>query len=97
MRYSTSEVRAIVEGYEELKANADTWGPGLHSLLCLADLRRALVEMPEDLRRAVLVHGQYRHTIRDAATLLGETKWSAFELYHEGLSWIVRFLNGDDQ
>lgn len=97
MRYSTSEVRAIVEGYEELKANADTWGPGLRSLLSLADLRRAIAEMPEDLRRAVLVHGQYRHTIRDAAALLGLSKWEAFELYHAGLSWLVTFLNGDDQ
>lgn len=87
----------MVEGYEEYKATADTWGPGFYCLIALADLRKALAAMPLGLRRAALVHGQYRHTVRDAASALGVSPTEAHRLYVEAIAWIVRFLNGDDQ
>lgn len=87
----------MVEGYEEYKGAADTWGPGFYCLIALADLRKALAAMPLNLRRATLVHGQYRHTVRDAASALGVSPTEAHRLYVEAIAWIVRFLNGDDQ
>lgn len=93
MAYSVKEVRGLIENYAALKEAKDTNGPGLRILVVLADLTGAIAKLPPKEYQAVLLHGQLRHTVRDAEQVLEVARQTLHDRYESGISWIVRYLN----
>lgn len=95
-RYKSAEVQALVEGYAELRELKSTANArGLRILLTLADLDRAILNLPPKEYQAVLLHGQLGHTLRNAELLLGVGRMKLLRRYESGISFIVRYLNGE--
>jgi DNA-directed RNA polymerase specialized sigma24 family protein len=93
-RYSEKEVRGLIEGYAELREAKEVYGEGLSILVKLADLGRAVEKLPPKEYQAVLLHGQMRHTVRDAEQLLEIARATLHDRYESGISWLTRYLNG---
>lgn len=93
MRYSIKEVRGLINEYYELRESKGVYRHGLHVLIVLADLERALRKMPPKEYRAVLVHGLLRVPSREAGQALGVSHMTVQNRMEAGISWIVRYLN----
>lgn len=93
--YRRREIKALVDGYLELRGQRSTYGSGLRTLLHLADLERAIRKLPPAEYQAILIHGLLRHTFRDASVVLGVSRSTLYERYESGLSWLAHFLNGE--
>lgn len=92
--YSFKEVEALVCNYAELKSAMDVRGPGLRVLLLLADVDRAIANMPPKEYHAILLHGQLSYTLRDAELVLGVSKSTLHDRFTSGINWLVDYLNG---
>lgn len=92
--YSTAEVRALVEGYAELREAKDTSRFGLRILTLLVDLDRAIRHLPPKQYQAVLLHGLLGHTVRAAETLLGISRPTLIKRYRDGLEFLTDDMNG---
>jgi DNA-directed RNA polymerase specialized sigma24 family protein len=93
-RYGLGEIRRLVEGYEAVLERRDTTEVGLRALVAVADIRRAIYELPWSLRRAVLVHGVHGLSGPHAAAVLGIGTAAVYYRYHAGLRLMQRQLNG---
>lgn len=88
--YSVEEVRALVEGYEELR-------PVRHKLwilVRLADLDTALWHMPPKEYQAVLLCGLLGMSYRAAGDALGVSHETMYTRTERGLVWLTAYLNG---
>lgn len=94
--YSAGEVTRLVSCYAELRERKGTTKGGLHTLVCLADIDRAIAHMPPKEYHAILLHGQLGHTVRDAEQLLGVAKSTLEDRFKSGITWITNYLNGDN-
>lgn len=91
--YSTKEVKGLIEGYAELREAKATYGHGLFVLCLLTDLDSAIKLMPPKEYQAVLLHGQLRHTVRDAEQILEVARSTLSDRYERGIAWITKYLN----
>jgi DNA-directed RNA polymerase specialized sigma24 family protein len=94
--YSEREVEALIFHYAELKSVASVYGPGLRVLLLMADLDRAIRDMPRKEYFAVLLHGQLGYVLRDAEKVLGISRSTLHDRFQSGVTWLTSYLNGED-
>jgi DNA-directed RNA polymerase specialized sigma24 family protein len=94
--YSTAETRALIEGYAELKEAKSTSGFGLRILCQLADLDRAIKNMPPKEYQVVLLHGLLGHTVRNAEELLGISRHTLLDRYRKGIEFLTDHMNNRD-
>jgi len=94
--YSSGQVRGLIENYAELREAKATYRVGLNFLIMLCDLDRAIRLLGPKEYQAVLLHGQLRHTVRDAEQALEVSRSTLQDRYNAGVEWIVRYLNGDE-
>lgn len=94
--YTEKQVRALIEGYAELVAMKDTHGPGLRSLLHLADLDRALLRLSRKYREVVLLHGQLGLQQSFAASELSISQQALGKRYRQGLEELTYLINGGE-
>lgn len=95
-RYRPDEIKALIEGYAELREAKDTTPRGLRFLVTLADLDRAVKRMPPREYQAVLLHGLLGHTVRAAEVLLGVQRSTLDDRYQAGIAWLTNYLNGTE-
>jgi DNA-directed RNA polymerase specialized sigma24 family protein len=95
-RYSPAEVKALIEAYAELREEKDTNPRGLRVLVMLADLDRAIADMPPKEYHSVLLHGLLRFTVRSVGEVLGVHHSTVEARYDAGVAWITKYLNGED-
>jgi DNA-directed RNA polymerase specialized sigma24 family protein len=94
-RYGAKEVRRIVENYQTLQQAKDTTHWGMHALVLLADVDRALekaITWPQ--WEVVLLHGLLGYRMTDVAKWLSTSERSAYRRYDTALEQIQWFLNG---
>src|SRR4051812_47208345 len=90
--YSMQEVRALVEGYQELREVKGTFRWPL-SLLCqLVDLERALSTLPTWEYSVVLLHGLMR--LEHAEQHLACDRSAMYERYRVAIENMTNYLNG---
>jgi DNA-directed RNA polymerase specialized sigma24 family protein len=92
--YSDDEVRAMVEGYRELREIADTTPGRLRYVLSLADLDRALALLPERLWAVVLLHGILGFPQTTVADLLEVSQQAVSKRYRYALEDLLFEING---
>jgi DNA-directed RNA polymerase specialized sigma24 family protein len=92
--YKASEVRALVEEYEELRAMKGTERWRLRYLISLADLEKSIRRMPPKEYQAVLLVGLLCIATRTAGELLGCSGETMRKRYLRGLEWLITDLNG---
>ena len=93
--YRASEVRHLIEDYEELRELRDV-RPGypLRTLLSLVDIDKALMTLNLKERQAVLLCGQVGLTTRTAGVLVGASAMAMSRRYRSGLENLATYLNG---
>lgn len=88
----------MVEQYAALRATADTRpGHRLDTLVRLADLEKALDQLPMDLWRVVLTHGLLRVQRDDAAKALQISAGSVSKRFRLGIEELHWYMNGGDE
>lgn len=92
--YRASEVKTLVEEYEELRELKGTERWRLRYLVTLADLDRSLRRMPPKEYQAVLLCGLLAIATRTAGKLLGVSGETMRKRYLRGLEWLQNDLNG---
>lgn len=94
-RYSEREVQGLVEAYSVLREYKGTWR-GLLTLCRLADIDRALRQLPSNERIAVLLHGMIGIEREEAGVYLGVSGRTVSRYYAQGLASMTRYLNGEE-
>jgi RNA polymerase sigma factor (sigma-70 family) len=94
-RYQPEHVRALVEEYADLRAKVDTTRRGLHFLVQLADLGRALRWLHLQHWEVVLLHGLLGLPQRTVAEVLGTSQSSVRRRYRDALEHLTITMNGD--
>jgi len=85
----------MIAQYSALSSMADTKpGRRLDTLLRLADLNRALDQLPLDLWRVVLVHGLIGIPREEAAAELQTSPRSVSRRYREAIEEVTYTMNG---
>jgi RNA polymerase sigma factor (sigma-70 family) len=92
--YSEAEVRSLVEAYEAHRARADTTRKGLGFLVRLADLHKALEQIPMDYWEVVLLHGLIGVPQERVAELLQISRKTVSKRYRRGLEDTRWLMNG---
>jgi DNA-directed RNA polymerase specialized sigma24 family protein len=93
--YRDTEVRALIESYEELREKRDTKpGAPLRALLTLADIDRELSRLPRKEQQALLLVGKAGITTRTGGVLIGVTAMEMSRRYQSGMERLVTYLNG---
>jgi DNA-directed RNA polymerase specialized sigma24 family protein len=92
--YSQSEIRWLLEDYEELAGKADTAGGRLLLLLKLADLHVAVRKLSPIEQEAVMLCGVMNMTSRAAGMITGKGKTTMNNHYRRGIQSIQLHLNG---
>jgi DNA-directed RNA polymerase specialized sigma24 family protein len=88
--YSSEEVEAVAEGYEELlEARYKPW---VH--IRLIDFRRAFAQLKPERQQAVLLCGLLGYSTRQAAPILQVSHTTVANRYKAGLDAIKSYLNG---
>ena len=91
--YSTEEVEAVAEGYEELvEFEGKAW---IH--VRLIDLRRAMDTLTPERQQAVLLCGLIGYSTRQAAPFLQVSHTTVANRYKAGLDAMNTYLNGSTQ
>jgi DNA-directed RNA polymerase specialized sigma24 family protein len=93
-KYTEEEVRTLIEEYAGIKAKVDTTRPALRYLVMMADLDRALKQLPRKYREVVLLHGLIGLSSVETAELLQVSYRSVGKRYHQALEEIHYLLNG---
>ena len=93
--YSQAEVRALVDGYAELREVRDTSRGGLRLLLALVDLDRAYRHLEGKLAKTILLHGLL--DLQGAETLLGVDRVTLWRWHKQGIAEMTDFLNGEKE
>lgn len=93
--YSLSEVRRLVENWEELHPRKGVHGYPLLVLCQLADLHRTLPRLSYKEREAVLVCGIAGLPVRAAEELLSVDHATAARRYNRALEKLTTYMNGD--
>lgn len=93
-RYTPSEVKGLIEGYQALREAKSTYGPGLLILAKLTDLDQAIKRMPPKEYHAVLLHGLL--DVSGAESHLGYSVRTLYYRYEAGVQWITDYLNGKE-
>lgn len=89
-------MRALVESYEEVAAKSDTTPQGLFALVRIADLDRALEQLPLNYWEVVLLHGMLGLPAREAATLLHVSHQAVSKRYRHALEELHYLMNGGE-
>lgn len=92
--YSDGEVRALIEEYAALKEKADTSRSGLRFLVMLADLEKALAQLPLKFWEVVLLHGLLGVPQTEVARLLQVSHQAVSKRYRQGLEEASYLING---
>lgn len=92
--YSPSEIRWLLEDYEELVDRADTNGGRLLVLLKLADLHKAIPKLSPVEREAVVLCGWWNMTARAAGEAVGKDASTMNRRYRRGTESLRRHMNG---
>jgi DNA-directed RNA polymerase specialized sigma24 family protein len=97
-RYSEGEVKALIEDYAAYRAAADTTPRGrrLDFLVMLADLDKALKQLPMKEWEAVLLHGLLGIPQAETAHLLQIKQQTVNKRYRQGLEDVHYWINGGD-
>jgi hypothetical protein len=94
-RYGAKEVRRIIENYQALQEAKDSTHWGLHALVAVADVDRALTKaITWEQWEVVLLHGLLGCRMVDVAKWLRTSERSAYRRYDNALEQIQWFLNG---
>lgn len=96
-RYTEEEVRALIEGYAELKEKVDTTRPALRYLVMLVDLKQALEYLPRKYWEVVLLHGLFGLTLVQTAELLQVSHQAVSKRYRRALEDVTYIINGGDE
>lgn len=94
--YGEGEVRALIEEYTALKEKADTSRTGLRFLVMLADLERALEQLPMKYWEVVLLHGLLGVPQMEVAQLLHVSQQAVAKRYRLGLEDAHYLINGGE-
>lgn len=94
-RYSEGEVRTLIEDYPAYRAKADTSRQGLRYLVMLADLDKALEQIPLKFWEVVLLHGLLGVTQAEVARLLSISHQAVSKRYRLGLEEVLYLINGE--
>jgi DNA-directed RNA polymerase specialized sigma24 family protein len=92
--YSTEEVRALVEGFEELREKRDTTRPRLMLLCRLVDIWSAIKRLGPHEYQAVLLVGLHGISENTAGNLLGVHQSTMSRRYTRALEELTTDLNG---
>ena len=77
-----------------MRAAADTTRRGLRYLVELADINRALAQLPLKYWEVVLVHGLLGVPQQEAAQLLHVSQQAVSKRYRQGLEELTYLVNG---
>jgi len=92
--YSNSEIKWLVEDYEELKHLKGTNSEGrIMFLIKLADLERSLRRLSKPEFEAVFLCGMFGISTRSAGNLVGTSHVTMNKRYKRGLQSLARYLN----
>ncbi len=88
--YSSAEIEAVAEGYEELREHPNKgW---IH--VRLIDLWRAYYRLSKEQRQAVLLCGMMGYSTRQASAVLDVSHTTVAKRYALGLDAMKSYLNG---
>ncbi len=93
--YSQSEIRWLLEDYEELSGKADTAGGRLLLLLKLADLHGAVRKLSPTEQEAVVLCGILGLTMASAGQYAGKPTRTMHNHYTRAIQNLQKHLNGD--
>jgi hypothetical protein len=96
-RYTEGEVRALVYGFPIWKELRGTHRAGIGWIVRLADIDRALHQLPSTLRLPVLLHGLIGLEQEEAAPYLECSQQTVSRRFSEGIAAMTRYLNGEDE
>lgn len=94
--YSPDQVRALVESYQEIVEKSDTTPHGLYALVRVADIDRALEQLPLKHWEVVLLHGMLGLPARAAAELLHVSHQAVSKRYRQALEELHYVINGGE-
>lgn len=92
--YAEEEVAALIAHYAELRALRDTNRRGLRSLIRVADLDRALEQLPMKFWEVVLLHGLIGLSQDETARLLQITQQAVAKRYRRAIEETAYLING---
>lgn len=92
--YREREVRALIEEYAAFRAKENTTRGGLRVLVQIADLDRAMRQLPRKYWEVVLLHGLIGLSQEDTARALSVSQQAVSKRYRHGLEEILYLING---
>jgi DNA-directed RNA polymerase specialized sigma24 family protein len=92
--YGEKEIRAMIETYEVLRAQANTSPRGMRALISIADLDRALARLEKKHWEVVLLHGLIGVPQEGTAQLLHVSQQAVSKRYRKGLEDTLFYING---
>ena len=94
--YTEEEVQALIKEYEAVRESSDTTRRGLRYLVQIADLNKALEQLPLKYWEVVLLHGLLGVPQQETAQLLQVSQQAVGKRYRRGLEEVVYLINGGD-
>lgn len=94
--YSEDSIRALIESYPETANKRDTTPSGLYALVRIADLDKALQQLPLDYWGVILLHGMLGLPTREVARLLEKSHVWVGKRYHKALEELHYLMNGGE-
>jgi RNA polymerase sigma factor (sigma-70 family) len=106
MAYTHGELRALLDGYAPARAATETGADaliergarrstGLGTRVRLADLDRALQQVPTELFVVLELHGLKQLSLRELRRFTGIPHTTAYDRFKRGLDWLAALLNGE--
>lgn len=96
-KYTEETIIRMIENYAALKSMADTKpGRRLDTLVRMADLDRALDQLPLDLWRVMLVHGLIGVPTREAGEELQISRSAVSRRFRLGIEELYFHMNGGE-